>query len=162
MKKIAALLALLLICCALFCGCGASDPLIACSFGGEHDLFTVSNGVIGLCSTDDVFYGGILTPKQAVFSDTAAYSATFFVQDGDQQHTILSMHAENTTGTPLFVGGDLGKVITEQLLCGEDADAAALLKNGLFFELTVTDRAGGSAVYLLQMSVTEVTETTQP
>ena len=162
MKKTAVLLALLLICTALFGGCGTPDPLIVCSFGGEHDFFTVSNGVFGLCSTDDVFYGGILTPKQALFSDVAAYSATFFVQDGDRQHTLLSMHAEDTTGTPISVGGDLGKVITEQLLAGKDSDAAALLKNGLFFELTVTDRTGASAVYLLQMNVTEVTENDQP
>lgn len=162
MKKTAVLLALLLTCAALFGGCSTPDPLIVCSFSGEHDFFTVSNGVFGLCSTDDVFYGGILTPKEEVFSDIAAYSATFFVRDGDKQHTILSMHAEDTTGTPIAVGGDLGKVFPDQLLCEEDADAAALLKNGLFFELTVTDRTGTSAVYLLEMRVTEVTETVQP
>ena len=111
MKKTAVLLALLLICTALFGGCGTPDPLIVCSFGGEHDFFTVSNGVFGLCSTDDVFYGGILTPKQALFSDVAAYSATFFVQDGDRQHTLLSMHAEDTTGTPISV--DQVKVLTQ-------------------------------------------------
>ena len=61
MKKLAIFVLTLTLVLALV-GCGKTEPeyLRVYSFNGENERFTVSNGVIVLDDTKEIFYGGEL------------------------------------------------------------------------------------------------------
>ena len=86
MKKLAIFVLTLTLVLALV-GCGKTEPeyLRVYSFNGENEQFTVSNGVIVLDDTKEIFYGGELKATDDFFVDTASCSATFYIMQGDEQ-----------------------------------------------------------------------------
>lgn len=65
-------------CWVVLSGCGkepAKKPLDVYSFCGENANFSISNGIIVLSFTEEIFYGGNLDGE---LSDVVGYSMTFY------------------------------------------------------------------------------------
>ena len=109
MKKLAIFVLTLTLVLALV-GCGKTEPeyLRVYSFNGENERFTVSNGVIVLDDTKEIFYGGELKATDDFFVDTVSCSATVYITQGDEQKIILSNSVIDMTGGSVNFNGDLG------------------------------------------------------
>ena len=161
MKTVIKVLVMVLFSICLFSGCviwhygiepyhwegtGTKKELAVYSFRGENELFSISNGVIVLNSTEEIFYGGNLEEKDGMFSDIVAYSVSFYIQSGDEKRILLSNNVEDMTGGTITVAGEIGKRsgdITKDIEIEE-------LGNTLFFELRTTDLNGEKNEYQLQ------------
>lgn len=141
------------------CAQAQQEMPVVLSFCGTDGQFSVSNGVIVLGAGQEVFYGGQLEASEDFAADAVSFSATFYCLSGDEKKTLLSSSVTDRTGGRVRVGGDLGKVSGEGAVSGlgEKAIKPQTLKNGLYFELEVTDAGGRQSIYPLQLSVTEVT-----
>lgn len=161
MKKLAIFVLTLTLVLALV-GCGKTEPeyLRVYSFNGENEQFTVSNGVIVLGDTKEIFYGGELKATDDFFVDTASCSATFYILQGDEQKIILSNSVIDMTGGSVNFDGDLGKISGDGVLIGNKIENIGYLENNLYFELTITDNKGAENEYQLKLSLTEVTQET--
>lgn len=152
------LLALMAILALSLTGCGAEpEPLSVYSFSGENACFSVSNGVIVLTETEEIFSGGDLKTGGEAFENIASYSATFYILSRDEKQVILSTRVEDMTGGAIPVSGDLGQGSGDGIVTGAKAEYLNDLKNNLYFELTTVDLSGAESVYQLQMSLTEIT-----
>lgn len=164
MRKIVKIAMIILMCCALFTACedktmnNHEESARVYSFNGENDQFEISNGVIVLSSMEDVFYGGNLEEKQDYFSDVAAYSMTFYIMSGDEKKIVLSNGVEDTTGGTVNISGFTGKVSGDDIIIGTKTD---ILKDNLYFELKTSDLNGDENVHQLQLSLTEITGSTE-
>lgn len=160
MKKTAAILLALLLCCTAFTGCGKHTPknqgqdLTVYSFCGENEQFKISNGVIVLSAGEEIFYGGDLEEKQGKLSDLSAYTMTFYIRSGSQEETVLSNRVEDMTGEAVNISSSTGKISGASVFSA-DLDA---LQNNLYFELETTTLSGEQNTYQLQLTLTEVTE----
>lgn len=156
MKTVIKVLVMVLFSICLFSGCGrkaGGERLAVYSFRGENELFSISNGVIVLNSTEEIFYGGNLEEKDGMFSDIVAYSVSFYIQSGDEKRILLSNNVEDMTGGTITVAGEIGKRsgdITKDIEIEE-------LGNTLFSELRTTDLNGEKNEYQLQLILTEIT-----
>lgn len=163
MKKAVAVLLTIVFACTILTGCGTSSKgeqrqsLAVYSFSGESEYFSISNGVIVLSSTEEIFYGGDLEVKQENFNDITAYSMTFYIMSGDGKDILISNSVEDMTGGTIHISGDIGKSSGDGTIIREPADE---LQNNLYFELETMDLDGEISNYQLQLSVVEITEKT--
>lgn len=145
-------------------GCGKveQEHLTVYSFSGENEQFSVSNGVIILTDTDEIFSGGNLKITGNSIDNITSYSTTFYIISRDGDDIILSNSVGDMTGGTVNVSGDLGKVSGDGIISKQRADDIITgdLKNNLYFELTTIDKFGEESVYQLQMSLVEVTKNT--
>ena len=132
--------------------------LMVYSFSGENEQFSISNGVIVLSDTNDVFYGGDLEVTDKFPSEITSFSNTFYIMSGNEKKTISSNSVIDMTGGSIHINGDLGKLSGDGIIFVNGVDKLENLKNNLYFELVTTDKNGEKSVYQLQMSVTEVTK----
>ncbi len=160
MKKVTTILLALFGSALLFTGCGVSSEsnqeqsLKVYSFSGENNFISVSNGVIVLDAKDEIYYGGDLEVKPDEFSDITTYSATIYLNKGNERVTLISNSFEDKTGGTIGVSGDIGK-ITGDIIRDSDIDK---LVNNLWFELKTTDLKGQENTYQLQLEMTEITK----
>lgn len=155
MKKVFAILLTTLACSVLFSGCGAKpaeEQVAVYSFSGENEVFSISNGVIVLAPTEEVFYGGNV---EGELPGVVSYSMTFYISSGNDDKTLLSNKVTDMTGGTISVAGETGKV-SGDILKEAELDK---LQNNLYFELKTTNLEGEENTYSLQLTVTEVTRT---
>lgn len=158
MKKVIKVFFMTIFCFCLFSGCGrkaVEEQFAVYSFSGENDFFSISNGVIVLNSTEEIFYGGNLEEKDGMFSDIVGFSVTFYIQSGDEKRILLSNSVEDMTGEIINFTNEigLGKVSGDIINETEIEE----LKNNLFLELSTTNLNGEENEYQLQLILTEVT-----
>lgn len=139
-------------------GCAKAEekPLKVYSFSGENEQIAVSNSVIVLRDTEEIFYGGDLEAVGEEFSDITCYSTKFYIMSGSEKTTISSNMIENLTGGTVQVPGGLGKLSGDGIITSTKIKDVDDLKNNLYFELTTMNKDGEKQVYQLQMSVEEV------
>lgn len=103
MKKIMAVMLLLLACTVLLAGCNTSSEsneeqsLKVYSFSGENEYISVSNGVIILDGKDEICYGGDLKVMSDDFANITTYSTTIYI-NGSEKETLLSNGVDDQTG----------------------------------------------------------------
>lgn len=159
MKKISAIISVLLCGCILFSGCRfpiEEEPKEApavYSFSGENEQFSISNGVIVLDFSKEILYGGEFKEKQETFSDIVAYTMTFYIMSGEGKDILLSNRFEDQTGGMVNISGEIGKISGDAFI-KTDAEE---LQNNLYFELETTNLDGKENTYQLLLNVTEVT-----
>lgn len=161
MKKLAIFVLTLTLVLALV-GCGKTEPeyLRVYSFNGENEQFTVSNGVIVLDDSEEIFSGGDLKAIDDFFADVAFCSVTFYIQQDDERKIILSNSVVDMTGGSVDFTGDLGQISGDGVLVGNKIENITYLENNLYFELITTDNAGTENTYQIKLSLTEVTKET--
>lgn len=141
-------------------GCGKEEPeqLTVYSFSGENEQLTVSNGVIVLNGTEEIFSGGDLKVTGDLPADITSYSTTFYIMSGSERDVILSNSTVDMTGGTVNVSGDLGQISGDSTLRRIKIDDTNDLNGTLYFELTTKDKYGMENVYQLQMALTEITK----
>ena len=99
-------------------GCGKEEPdqLTVYFFSGENEQLTVSNGVIVLNGTEEIFAGGDLKVTGDLPADITSYSTTFYTISGSEKNVILSNSVVDTTGGTVNVSGDLGQISGDSTL----------------------------------------------
>lgn len=145
-------------------GCGKEEakPLKVYSFSGENDQIAVSNGVIILSDTEEIFSGGQLKTTGAEFVDITFYFTKFYIISGIEKETIFSVGFEDQTGNAVQVSEELGKISGEGAFSRIKLDDAGNWKNNLYFELVTRNKEGKERVYQLQMHLSEVTKGVSP
>lgn len=138
-------------------GCGKEEKgtLTIHSFTGENEQFTVSNGVVVLNGTEQIFDGGDLKVKEDFFTDITTYSTTFYILSSKDKKVIFSNSVEDMTGGKLNLSCDLGKISGDNIISSTKIDDD--LSNNLYFELVTINTQGEKSVYQLQMSLSEIT-----
>ncbi len=159
MKKIMAFLLPIFLCVLLFTGCtvfsgkNQEQELAVYSFSGENELISVSNGIIVLEAQSDICYGGKLKVQSGRFENITAYSASIYLNEGDEKHVLLSSAVEDNTGRAMELSQEIGTISGAIF---KDGDAANLAEN-LCFELKTIDGSGRQNTYQLPLEVTEIT-----
>ena len=133
------------------------EQLTVYSFSGEDEQLSISNGIIVLNGTEEIFTGGDLKVTDDFFNNITSYSTTFYIMAGDEKNVILSNSMVDITGDTVNVSGDLGQISGDSAIRRIKIDDTSDLKNILYFELTTKDRDGKENVYLLQLPLTEIT-----
>ena len=143
----------ILACCALLSGCGgetAKESLVVYSFYGESENLSISNGVIVLSSTEEIFYGGNL---EGELSDVVGYSMTYYIPFSNDERILLSNSVEDMTGGTINIAGEIGKRSGDILTTTEIEE----LRNNLFLKLKTTNLKGEENEYQLQLTLKEIT-----
>jgi hypothetical protein len=128
------------------------------SFSGENEQLSISNGIIVLNGTEEIFTGGDLKVADDFFNNITSYSTTFYIMVGDEKDVILSNDVVDMTGDTVNISGDLGQISGNSTIRRIKIDDTSDLENILLFELTTKDRNGKENVYQLQLSLTEITK----
>ncbi len=141
-------------------GCGKEEPdqLTVYSFSGENEQLTVSNGVIVLNGTEEIFFGGDLKVTGDLPADITSYSTTFYTMSGSERDVIFSNSTVDMTGGMVNVSGDLGQISGDSIIRRIKIEDVNDLENVLYFELTTKNKNGEENVYPLQMSLTKITK----
>lgn len=134
------------------------EQLTVYSFSGENEQLSISNGIIVLNGTEEIFTGGDLKVTDDFFNNITSYSTTFYIMSGDKKDVILSNNVVDTTGDTVNVSSDLGQISGDSAIRRIKIDDTSDLKNILYFELTTKDRDGKENVYQLQLSLSEITK----
>ena len=134
------------------------EQLTVYSFSGENEQLSISNGIIVLNGTEEIFTGGDLKVTDDFFNNITSYSTTFYSMSGDKKDVILSNNVVDTTGDTVNVSSDLGQISGDSAIRRIKIDDTSDLKNILYFELTTKDRDGKENVYQLQLSLSEITK----
>lgn len=154
MKKITSFAITLILLLAL-AGCRAASAARVYSFSGESDELRVINGVAVIGGENETFYGGELEIKNDSLQNAVAYDMNFYVSDGTEAWTLLSMTYKNEANDALKIENQEIGQITGAVL-NENMDESAL-QNHLYFDLLLTDENGKTQTYTVPMEVTEVT-----
>ena len=134
-----------------------NEQLTVYSFSGENEQLSISNGIIVLNGTKEIFTGGNLKVSDDFFNNITSYYTTFYIMSGDKKDVILSNNVVDMTGDTVNVSSDLGQISGDSAISRIKIDDTSDLKNILYFELTTKDRDGKENVYLLQLPLTEIT-----
>ena len=134
------------------------EQLTVYSFSGENEQLSISNGIIVLNDTEEIFNGGDLKVTDDFFNNITSYSTTFYIMSGDKKDVILSNNVVDMTGDTVNASGDLGQISGDSAIRRIKIDDTSDLKNILYFELTTKDRDGKENVYQLQLSLSEITK----
>lgn len=134
------------------CGKAEQERMTVYSFSGENEQLAISNGVIVLNGTEEIFSGGDLKVNDDFFTDITSYSTTFYTMSNGERNDILSNSVVDETGGTVNVSGDLGKVSGGSIISRID------LKNTLCFELVTKNKNGEESMCQLQLSLTEITK----
>ncbi|MBO8464276.1 MAG: hypothetical protein IAC13_10130 [Firmicutes bacterium] len=132
------------------------NSLTIYSFHGENEEFSITNGVIVLSENQTIFSGGDLHIKSKIFSNIHSVTKTFYTIINDEEHILLSNRSTDTTGTPIHMDGSLGKITGEAGVLKNISSQD--LQNNLYFKLITADSDGQENEYVLQLSLSEVTE----
>ena len=161
LKKCIAWIIILLFALSLSaCSNTKEDSLMVFSFCGENEQFQVSNGVIVIGDTVGVFDGGDLEVIQPeLFSAVASYSVTFYTTRNGEQRILLSNSAVDTTGNPINIEGDLGRITGDDFLAENHPKLIDELKQNLWLEIKTTDLNGNKNTYQISLHLTEITDT---
>ena len=84
------------------------EQLTVYSFSGENEQLSISNGIIVLNDTEEIFNGGDLKVTDDFFNNITSYSTTFYIMSGDKKDVILSNNVVDMTGDTVNASGDLG------------------------------------------------------
>lgn len=155
MKRISARLTAALLGCALLAGCGGGEvpaELSVWSLSGENEQLRLSNGVLVLNGGEDVLHGGDLEVLDNSVPPATAFLTEYYLAGDGEARTLLSMQSVDQTGGTLDPAGSTGAIAGD--LSGRFYEG---WQNELWLELTVTDRAGQTFTYPLQLRATEVT-----
>lgn len=145
-------------CGTMLAGCtdssevGQERSLAVYSFSGENKYFAVSNGVLILTPTEEIFYGGDLEETPGEFDDITEYTMTFYVASGDEKNILMSNGATDETGSVIDISGSTGQRSGASLIKDDTR-----LNNNLYCELKTTDLNGEKNEYQLQLTLTEIT-----
>ena len=131
---------------------------IVYSFSEENEQLSISNGIILLNGTEEIFTGGDLRVADDFFNNITSYSTTFYIMVGDEKDVILSNDVIEMTGDTVNITGDLGQISGNSTIRRIKIDDTSDLENILHFDLTTKDRNGKENVYQLQLSLTEITK----
>lgn len=101
---------------------------------------SISDGVIVLEPSEEVFYGGNLKSNLA---DITSYEITFYIASKNNDKILLSNKVEDMTGETINIGSEIGKRFGDVL----NEDELDELQNNLYFELKATDLEGKESVY---------------
>lgn len=156
MKRISARLTAALLGCALLAGCGGGEvpaELSVWSLSGENEQLRLSNGVLVLNGGEDVLHGGDLEVLDNSVPPATAFLTEYYLAGDGEARTLLSMQSVDQTGGTLDPAGSTGAIAGD--LSGRFYEG---WQNELWLELTVTDRAGQTFTYPLQLRATEVTD----
>lgn len=134
------------------------EQLTVYSFSGENEQLSISNGIIVLNGTEEIFTGGDLKVTDDFFNNIVSYSTTFYVMSGDKRDVILSNNVADMTGDTVNVSGDLGQISGDSAIRRIKVDDTSDLENILYFELTTKDMNGKENVYQLQLPLSEITK----
>ena len=134
------------------------EQLTVYSFSGENEQLSISNGIIVLNGTEEIFNGGNLKVIDDFFNNITSYSTTFYIMAGDEKDVILSNGMVDMTGDTVNISGDLGQISGDSAIRRIKIDGTSDLKNILYFELTTKDMDGNENVYQLELSLTEITK----
>ena len=123
MKRAGRLLVLfsMAFCCFAFSGCSGlshseqEQSLAVYSFSGKNEYFSISNGVIALTPTEEIFYGGDLEEQGEFFNDVTDYSVTFYIISDNREKTLSSNSAVDETGGVIDISGWTGKIVGDIL-----------------------------------------------
>ena len=152
MKKLIELF-LALVCVLALAGC--QERVSTCSFRGEHEYFTISNGLITLEDKEMVFDGGNIEITQSGFFDeVVSYTTTFYMLTNGEQKVILSNTVISQTGDATSIDNDLGSISGEGIL-GNEVKSIDNLKDNIWFEFKTTDLNGKENIYQIQLVVTK-------
>ena len=162
MKRAGRLLILfsMVFCCFAFAGCSGlshseqEQSLTVYSFSGKNEYFSISNGVIVLTPTEEIFYGGDLEEQREFFNDITDYSVTFYIISDNREKTLSSNSVVDETGGVIDISGWTGKIVGD-ILTNTDIE---YLTNNLYCKLQTVNLNGEESDYLLQLTVTEITE----
>lgn len=157
MKKITAIIMITLICCTLIVGCSSAskenESLTVYSFSGENDQLSISNGVIILNNTEEIYYGGTLSTKEGNFSDITVFTDSLYVNDRSERRILFTNSVVDETGGTIIVSHETGKISGDILNNEEEID----WENNLYYELKTTNLNGEEEIYQLQLALTEIT-----
>ncbi len=140
------------------CGKAEQEQLTVYSFSGENEQLAVTNGMIILNGTEEIFDGGDLKVTGDFPSDITSYSTTFYTMSGSEKDIILSNSMADMTGGMVKISGDLGQISGDSAIRRIKIDDVNGLENNLYFDLITKNKDGEENVYQLQMFLTEITE----
>ena len=140
-----------------FAGCSTTEQQTSVySFSGANEFFSISNGVIVLDDSTEVFYGGNLSADEDFFTEATSYSATFYISSDGEKKVILSSKVVDLTGETVDFSGEVGSISGDDVLTQNKINGIDDLRYNLYCDLSVTNKDGTESVYSVQMSLTEI------
>lgn len=157
MKKMTVFV-LVLVCALALAGCSATAQQASVySFSGANEYFTISNGVIVLDDSTEVFYGGNISADEDFFAEATSYSVTFYISLDGEKKVILSSKVVDLTGEAVVFSGEIGSISGDDVLTQNKIDEIDDLRYNLYCNLSVTTKVGTERVYSAQMNLTQIT-----
>ena len=156
MKKSLILLLILTLAISLV-GCSTAELQTSVySFSGSNEYFAISNGVIVLDDSTEVFYGGTISAEEDFFAEATSYSVTFYISLDGEKKVILSSKVVDLTGEAVVFSGEIGSISGDDVLTQNKIDEIDDLHYNLYCDLAVTNKDGTESVYSVQMNLTEI------
>lgn len=139
-------------------GCNATekDQLRVYSFEGENENFTVSNGIIVLHGSEEIFDGGKLNTTDHFFKNVISYTTTFYIASDKGKEVIMKNSVEDMTGEELNAPNALGRASGNSIINSKIDDYD--LNNNLYFELVTRDKDNNEKSYQIQLILSEITK----
>ena len=125
------------------------------SFYGEKEGFLISNGVIVITPTKEIFDGGLLTVNGDNHMDVSSWTATFYLSAGEENIILMSNSTYDMTGNSIDMDGEFGKTSSENLITER---INTELDYNLYCEIEITDLKGGQTQYQIPLTVKTITE----
>lgn len=139
------------------CSNSKQEQFSVYSFCGENEQFEITNGVIVLTDTKDVFDGGDLRVVQDdVAENISSYRATFYtIVDGEKTDILIDEVVDESNN--IDIEGDLGRTSGGGNSIYGKYDSVDELTNNLWCELKTTDINGRVNTYIIKLNSTEIT-----
>ena len=155
-KLIALILAFSFVLTLTACKNATQEQPTVYSFYGKNECFEITNGIIVLSASEDVFCGGTLrVNKPKSIADITSYRATFYTMVDGQQETIHIDELQNVSSAELSVI-DFGKKVINR---SEISKQFKIIEenNGKFWcELKVTDADGNIDSYTIELELLKI------
>ena len=129
------------------------DQLRVYSFEGENENFTISNGIIVLHKSEEIFDGGKLSTTDNFFKNIISYTTTFYIASDKGKEVIMSNSVKDMTGEALNAPNALGGISGNSIINSKDD-----LNNNLYFELVTRDKDNNEKTYQIQLILSEITK----
>lgn len=155
MKRLIAVLCLVLFALGTLAGCGESQSG-AYFFSGENGYFSLSNGVIALLDGQEVLDGGYISVEDGrQFEDVVSYTITLYVLSGNEEKVLLSNSVTDETENPVIIPGIVGRISGEEgtiTSCKDD------LRDNFYCKLVTESLDGQEDTYEMQLKMEEIVE----
>lgn len=151
MKKTSSVILIIMLICTTFTGCGKSilgDKVKVYSVSGENKQFRISNAVIVLSPSEDIFYDGNLEWKQTGKDGNYKFTVNYCYKNADGKEEVLSALQVNSS-SELSVGPGSSRG-------GKFIDIESLMNN-FYCKIVLTDSNGNMDTYEIPLILTEVT-----